>query len=85
LRLWGHFEGDAEGYRPDLASVPDRDPIPIYRDRLLGSGVLAAGDYAAMQASAVEKVERAIDYAKNSPTPDPLGHLSYVFTEGVNS
>ncbi len=85
LRLWGHFEGDAEGYRPDLASVPDRDPIPLYRDRLLGSGVLAAGDYEAMQASAVEKVERAIDYAKNSATPDPLDHLSYVFTEGVNS
>lgn len=85
VRLWGHFEGDAEGYRTDLAGVPARDPIPIYRDRLLGSGVLTAGDYAAMQASAVEKVERAIDYAKNSPTPDPLGHLSYVFTEGVNS
>ena len=33
LRLWGHFEGDAEGYRPDLASVPEHDPIPMYRDR----------------------------------------------------
>jgi hypothetical protein len=38
-----------------------------------------------MQASAVEQVEDAIAFAKSSPTPDPLGHLSYVFAEGVNS
>lgn len=85
LRLWGHFEGDAEGYRTDLATVPERDPIPIYRDTLIGSGALTAEQYAAMQASAADRVEEAIAYAKNSPTPDPLGHLNYVFTEGANS
>ena len=85
LRLWGHFEGDAEGYRPDLKSVPERDPIPIYRDRLLQTGVLTDGQYQAMQASATEQVEDAVDFAKNSPTPDPLDHLNYVFSEGVNS
>ena len=85
LRLWGHFEGDAEGYRTDLATVPERDPLPIYRDTLIGSGALTAEQYAAMQASAAEKVEEAIAYAKNSPTPDPLGHLNYVFTEGAHS
>jgi len=85
LRLWGHFEGDAEGYRPDLTSVPEHDPIPIYRNRLLETGVLTDGQYQAMQASAAEQVEDAIDFAKNSPTPDPLDHLSYVFSEGVNS
>jgi acetoin:2,6-dichlorophenolindophenol oxidoreductase subunit alpha len=85
LRLWGHFEGDAEGYRPELKSVPEHDPIPIYRDRLLQTGALTDGQYQGMQASAVERVEDAIDFAKNSPTPDPLDHLSYVFSEGVNS
>ena len=85
LRLWGHFEGDAEGYRPDLESVPEHDPIPIYRDRLLETGVLTDGQYQAMQASAAEQVEDAIDFAKSSPTPEPLDHLSYVFSEGVNS
>jgi len=85
LRLWGHFEGDAEGYRPELENVPEHDPIPIYRDRLLETGVLTDGQYQAMQASAAEQVEDAIDFAKNSPTPDPLDHLSHVFSEGVNS
>ena len=85
LRLWGHFEGDAEGYRPDLDTVAEHDPIPIYRDRLLETGALTDGQYEAMQSSAGERVEDAIDFAKNSPTPDPLGHLSYVFSEGANS
>jgi TPP-dependent pyruvate/acetoin dehydrogenase alpha subunit len=85
LRLWGHFEGDAEGYRPELATVPEHDPIPRYRDQLLETGVLNDGQYQAMQASAVEQVEDAIAFAKSSPTPDPLGHLSYVFAEGMNS
>jgi pyruvate dehydrogenase E1 component alpha subunit len=85
LRLWGHFEGDAEGYRPELAGVPDRDPIPIYRDRLIKTGVLTDGQYQQMQATAVEQVDDAIDFAMSSPLPDPLGHLSYVFSEGVNA
>jgi TPP-dependent pyruvate/acetoin dehydrogenase alpha subunit len=85
LRLWGHFEGDAEGYRPDLATVPEDDPIPRYRDQLLGTGVLTDGQYQAMQASAVEQVEDAVAFAMSSPAPDPLDHLSYVFAEGVNS
>ena len=85
LRLWGHFEGDAEGYRPELATVPEHDPIPRYRDQLLGTGVLTDGQYQAMQASAVEQVEDAVAFAKSSPEPDPLDHLSYVFAEGVNS
>lgn len=85
LRLWGHFEGDAEGYRPELASVPEHDPIPIYRDRLLETGALTDVQYQEMQKFAATQVEDAIDFAMSSPKPDPLGHLSYVFSEGVNS
>lgn len=85
LRLWGHFEGDAEGYRTDLQTVPDRDPIPRYRDQLLQSGGLSAEQYQAMQDSAAVKVEDAIQFAKASPAPTPSEHLKYVFSEGVNS
>ena len=54
LRLWGHFEGDAEGYRPDLQSVPEHDPISISRYRLLEAGALTDGQY---QASVGEQVD----------------------------
>ena len=85
LRMWGHFEGDAQGYRPDLESVPDRDPIPIYRDRLLKAGAITDDQFHAMQAIAEKRVQEAIDFATNSPIPDPKGHLNYVFSEGVHS
>ena len=85
LRLWGHFEGDAQGYRTDLGGVPDRDPLPAYRATLTAKGALTDADYAAMEASASEIVEDAIDFAKASPTPDPATALEYVFAEGARS
>jgi pyruvate dehydrogenase E1 component alpha subunit len=85
LRLWGHFEGDAEGYRPDLDTVAELDPIPIYRDRLVEAGALTDGQYEAMASSAGQRVDDAIDFAKSSPTPDPLDRLRYVFSDGEKS
>lgn len=85
LRLWGHFEGDAEGYRPELATVAEHDPIPAYRRQLTDAGALTDGQFEAMQASALEQVDDAIAFAKSSATPDPLDHLSYVFAEGAHS
>ena len=85
LRLWGHFEGDAEGYRADLQSVPERDPIPRYRDALMQAGGLTEEQYQAMQAHATAQVEDAIQFAKDSPAPHPSEHLKYVFSEGMNS
>src|SRR5689334_15929911 len=40
LRLWGHFEGDAQGYRADLEDVPGHDPIPTYERTLREAGLL---------------------------------------------
>jgi pyruvate dehydrogenase E1 component alpha subunit len=85
LRLWGHFEGDAQGYRSDLEGVPGRDPIPTYRDALLAGGALTEADAAAISAAAVDRVEDAIAYAKSSPIPDPADALAYVFAEGARS
>lgn len=82
LRLWGHFEGDAQAYRSDLEGVPGHDPIPTYEKHLVDQGVLADSDIEVMHASAHERVEDAIGFAKSSPTPDPADALKYVFTEG---
>lgn len=85
LRLWGHFEGDAQAYRSDLDGVPGRDPIPTYRETLVKEGVITDADFDAITASASERVEDAITYAKNSPVPDASDALSYVFAEGAAS
>lgn len=80
VRLLGHFEGDAQGYRPDLEDVPGRDPIPTYEATLRQAGVLDGGDVERIAAEAKQKVEDAIEFAKQSPVPDPATATSYVFS-----
>ena len=79
LRLWGHFEGDAQGYRTDLDGVAGRDPLPTYQAALEADGVLIPGDADAIRRVAADRVEAAIAAAKAAPLPDAADALSYVF------
>ncbi|HMM97103.1 thiamine pyrophosphate-dependent dehydrogenase E1 component subunit alpha [Phycicoccus sp.] len=79
VRLWGHFEGDAQGYRPELAELPGRDPIPRYAARLTDAGILDAAAIDRMKAAASERVEAAVAFAKASALPDPSDALDFVF------
>ena len=79
LRLWGHFEGDAQGYRSDLSDVPGRDPIPAYEARLRADGVLTEDEISRIRTEAAARVERAVQFAKDSPRPDPAQVREYVF------
>lgn len=82
LRLWGHFEGDPQAYRDDLDTVPGRDPIPAYERTLREAGLLDDAELARVREDATARVEDAISYAKNSPSPDPAAALSAVFASG---
>jgi TPP-dependent pyruvate/acetoin dehydrogenase alpha subunit len=79
LRLWGHFEGDAQGYRSDLDGVPGRDPIPTYEQTLRAAGIVDDEAVARIRAESAALVDDAIAFAKDSPVPDPSTVLSYVF------
>ena len=79
LRLWGHFEGDPQVYRPDLPGVAALDPIPAYENQLRDADVLSEDIVAATTTWAVERVESAIAFAKSSPEPDPATALDYQF------
>jgi acetoin:2,6-dichlorophenolindophenol oxidoreductase subunit alpha len=80
LRLWGHFEGDAQGYRPDLKDVPGHDPIPTYEQTLREAGVLDDALVSQVAQEALARVDRAITFAKQSPLPDPSDATAYVFS-----
>ena len=79
LRLWGHFEGDAQGYRSDLEGVPGRDPIPTYEQTLRDAGVIDDSFVEQTRSEAVKRVEAAVEFAKSSPEPDPSTAGDYVF------
>jgi pyruvate dehydrogenase E1 component alpha subunit len=80
LRLWGHFEGDAQGYRPDLQDVPGHDPIPTYEQTLREAGVLDDALVSQVAQEALARVDTAITFAKQSPLPDPSDATAYVFS-----
>lgn len=79
LRLWGHFEGDAQAYRPELAEVPGRDPIPSYEQQLIADAVLDESKVEELRDEAKQRVQAALEFAKSSPTPDPATATHYVF------
>jgi pyruvate dehydrogenase E1 component alpha subunit len=80
--MWGHFEGDAQGYRPELSEVAGKDPIPRYEKALREAGLLDDEKVAEIKALVVNAVEDAVSFAKDSPVPDPASATSYVFAQG---
>lgn len=79
VRLWGHFEGDAQAYRDDMEGINERDPIPLYAAALLQRGDLTEGDVKDIQSAADAEVAAAIDFALASPEPKPEDALLHVF------
>ena len=80
LRLWGHFEGDAQAYRgADLDTVNERDPIPLYAAALTELGELSEDGIASIAAEAVAEVDAAITFATSSPSPTADDALLHVF------
>jgi pyruvate dehydrogenase E1 component alpha subunit len=80
LRLWGHFEGDAQAYRgADLDTVNERDPIPLYAAALTELGELSEDGIASIAAEAIAEVDAAITFATSSPSPTADDALLHVF------
>lgn len=79
LRLWGHFEGDAQAYRTDLETVDERDPIPRYAQALLASGDLVEEQVQQIAEAADAEVDAAIQFSLNSPIPAAEDALLHVF------
>ena len=79
LRLWGHFEGDPQAYRPDLEGVPGRDPIPTYERALRADGLLDDATERDIREESAATVEDAVAFAKRSPEPAAESALDYVF------
>lgn len=79
-RYFGHFQGDAEGYRPqgEVKSLKDKDPLPALRNHLLKDGCGEAAIKAAEE-RAKDEVEAAVTFARESPYPAPEEALTKVF------
>lgn len=83
FRMTGHSAHDDAGYVPkDLIEAWEKkDPICRYESLLVDEDVLSREEISGMQRSAVEKVDRAVEWAQKCPYPDPEDCLKGVYYE----
>src|SRR5437660_4670359 len=82
----GHSRADPAKYRPkeELEEWLKRDPVTLYRNRLLASGV-AEGTLAKIESEAMAKLDQATEAAKASPTPSLESAMTDVWADGGNA
>jgi TPP-dependent pyruvate/acetoin dehydrogenase alpha subunit len=72
-RFAGHFSGDLMRYRSRDEAAPwlARDPVVEFRAELIKDGVISAEEAESLAGTASLAVSTAIEFAKESPLPDP--------------
>ena len=80
-RWHGHFEGDAQTYKPDeeVEEWKKKDPIPAFRKRLIEMKVLTEPDADKIDRETNGEIEKAVKFAQESPFPAPEETLEDVF------
>jgi pyruvate dehydrogenase E1 component alpha subunit len=78
----GHFEGDPCLYRTDeeLNEWKEKDPIPRFEKKLLDMNVLTEQQVAEIKAGIEKELAAAVEYAEQSPLPEPSEILEDVYT-----
>jgi pyruvate dehydrogenase E1 component alpha subunit len=80
-RYLGHFQGDAEVYRPkgEPDELRGHDPIPRLAATMRERGVLDDARDDKIRSRAAQRVTAAYEFARESPLPDPAEALEHVF------
>jgi 2-oxoisovalerate dehydrogenase E1 component len=82
-RTRSHAEGQRDiGYRTaeEVESWKTRNPIKLFKDRILHEGLASEEDCARIEAEVEAEVEDARQFATNSPWPDPATALDHVYS-----
>lgn len=73
-RIKGHFVGDPEMYRTKeevQARFEKDDPIRNFEKKVLAEGLLTKADLSNIDEKVLKAIEEAIEFARQSPYPDP--------------
>ena len=73
VRLGGHLAHDPQSYRSkdEIAAAWENCPIKRFCERLIAEGLLTAEAYAQMEAEVDREVADAVEFARQSPFPEP--------------
>lgn len=82
-RWEGHWTGDPQVYRSrkEIQEWKDKDPILRFEKLLLEDKVLSQEEIDAKHSEIEKLIEEAVEFAMNSPEPDPATVLDNVYYE----
>jgi len=80
-RWRGHWAGDAQAYvgKEEVEEWKKKDPIPRFRKQLFEMRVLTEKDAARIDQEINEEIKKAVEFAEESPLPDPEEVLTDVY------
>jgi TPP-dependent pyruvate/acetoin dehydrogenase alpha subunit len=80
-RLLGHFEGDPQLYRTkeEMETLQERDALKHYEQLLIKAGTLTTESAEQVWKAGRAEVDAAIEFARQSPYPEPEAALLHVF------
>lgn len=80
-RYLGHFQGDPEVYRPEdeVEELKKKDPIKRLGQQLIDQGMATQADLDKTHEEVKAEVDEAIEFARESPYPEPEAALEHVF------
>jgi TPP-dependent pyruvate/acetoin dehydrogenase alpha subunit len=82
-RWQGHYEGDAQPYKPadEVEAWRDRDPLVLAARRLASDGTAGEDELRAVEERARERVDEAVERARAAPAPALEEAFRHVFTD----
>ena len=82
-RHGGHYVGEVSSYRPpeEVEAWHKRDPIKLFKQRLLDEGVMDEAAFGQMEQEIKAQVAAAEKFAIESPLPDGSEVLEHVFCD----
>ena len=82
-RFRGHSMADPEAYRSkeEVNRYRKDDPIPLFRNKLLSDGVATQEEFDQIDAEALKQVEQAVEFAEQSPVPDPSTLADFILAD----
>lgn len=80
-RFEGHYAGEPEVYRTraEVEEYRKKDPIPRFCNALIDDGKAKQAELAAIAAEIKQEITEAVEFARQSPEPDPSTALDYIY------
>jgi pyruvate dehydrogenase E1 component alpha subunit len=78
-----HFQGEPASYRTkeEESAWLDKDPLEIAKTRLKAMGLLDDATIQGIEANVMKELDKAVEFARNSPDPLPEDALTDLFAQ----